>query len=66
MTSQFGDMASTLNIFDVAVFPVSSLVIGPSFMSISSRVLELQWAIYLEFARDREISSRQRKILNVH
>ena len=57
MTSQFGDMASSSNIFDVAVFLLSSLVTGPSFMSILLMVLELQWTLYLEIARDREISS---------
>ena len=41
MTSQFSDMTSTSNFFDVVLFLLSSLVTGPSFMSISSLVLEL-------------------------
>ena len=40
MTSQFSDMTSTSNFFDV-LFHLSSLVTGRSFMSISSLVLEL-------------------------
>ena len=31
MTSQFADINSLLNFFDVDVFPLSSLVTGPSF-----------------------------------
>ena len=49
MTSQFSDMTSTSNFFDVVLFLLSSLVTGPSFMSISSLVLEL-WQFY--FIRD--------------
>ena len=41
MTSQFPDMTSSSNFFDVAVFLLSSLVTGPSFMSITGLVLEL-------------------------
>ena len=41
MTSQFSDMTSTSNFFDVVLFFLSSLVTSPSFMSISSVVLEL-------------------------
>ena len=41
MTSQFSNMVSTSNFFDVVLFLLSSLITGPSFMSISSRVLEL-------------------------
>ena len=41
MTSQFFDMTSTSNFFDVVLFLLPSLVTGPSFMSISSLVLEL-------------------------
>ena len=33
MTSQFADMTSTSNFFDVALFLLPSLVTGPSFMS---------------------------------
>ena len=41
MTSQFSDMMSTSNFFDVVYFILSSLVSGPSFMPISSLVLKL-------------------------
>ena len=41
MTSQFYDMASSSKFFDIVSFPLSSLVTGPRFMSISSLVLEL-------------------------
>ena len=41
MTSQLSDTTSTSNFFDVVLFPLSSLVTGPSFMSISSLFLEL-------------------------
>ena len=49
MTSQFSDMMSMSNIFDVVLFFLSSLVTGPSFMSILSLVLEL-WQF--SFIRD--------------
>ena len=49
MTSQFSDMTSTSNFFDVALFLLPSLVTDPSFMSISSLVLEL-WQF--SFIRD--------------
>ena len=49
MTSQFPDMTSTSNFFDIVLFLLSSLVTGPSFMSISSLVLEL-WQF--SFIRD--------------
>ena len=49
MTSQFSDMTSTSNFFDVVLFLLSSLVTGPRFMSISSLVLEL-WQF--SFVRD--------------
>ena len=49
MTSQFSDMTSSLNFFEVVLFLLSSLVTGPSFMSISSLVLEL-WQF--SFIRD--------------
>ena len=41
MTSQLADMASSSNFSDVFLFLLSSLGSGPSFMSISSLVLEL-------------------------
>ena len=49
MTSQFSDMTSLSNFFDVVLFLLSSLVTGPSFMSISLLVLEL-WQFF--FIRD--------------
>ena len=49
MTLQFSDMTSTSIFFDTALFLLSNLVTGPSFMSISSLVLEL-WQI--SFIRD--------------
>ena len=39
MTSQFASMTSLSNFFDVCMFLLSSLVTGPSFMSISCLVL---------------------------
>ena len=41
MTSQFADMTSLANFFDVTFFLLLSLVTGPSFMSISSLIQEL-------------------------
>ena len=41
MTSQFADTTSSPNFFDIVLFLLLSLVTGPSFMSISSLVLEL-------------------------
>ena len=41
MTSQFSNMTSMSNFFDVVLFLLSSLVTGPSFMSRSSLVMEL-------------------------
>ena len=41
MTSQFSEMTSSSNFFEVVLFLLSILVTGPSFMSISSLVLEL-------------------------
>ena len=40
MMSQFADMTSSSNFFDFVLFLLLSLVTGPSFMSISSPVLE--------------------------
>ena len=48
MSSQFADMTSSSSFFDVLFF-LSSLATGPSFMSISSLVLEL-WQFF--FIRD--------------
>ena len=49
MTSQFSDMAPSTNLFDVILFLLPSLVTGPSFISVSSLVLEL-WQF--SFIRD--------------
>ena len=49
MMSQCFDMTSLSNFFDVVLFLLSSLVTSPSFMSISSLVLEL-WQF--SFIRD--------------
>ena len=49
MTLQFSDMTSSWNFFDVIFCLFSGLVTGPSFMSISSLVLEL-WQF--SFIRD--------------
>ena len=49
MTSQFLDMTLTSIFFDVVLFFFSSLGTGPSFMSISSLVLEL---LQFSFIRD--------------
>ena len=55
MTSQFVDMTSWLNFFDVVLFRLSNLVTGPSFMAISSLVLELWQFFYKELTRNPEI-----------
>ena len=49
MASQFSDMTSSSSFFDVPLFLLSSLVTGPSLMSISSLVLGL-WQF--RFIRD--------------
>ena len=49
MTSQFSDIISSSNIFDVVLFLLSNLVTGPSFIPILSLVLEL-WQF--SFIRD--------------
>ena len=41
MKSQFSDLTSSPNFLDVVLFLLSNLFIGPSFMSISSLLLEL-------------------------
>ena len=50
MTSQFAGMTSSSNFLRFFLFLLSSLVTGPSFMSISSLILEL-WQF--SFVRDR-------------
>ena len=47
MTSQFADIASSSKFFDVVLFLLSSLVTGPSFMSISSLVQELWQFLFI-------------------
>ena len=55
MTSQFSDMTSTSNFFDVVLFLLSSLVTGPSFMSISLLVLELwQFSFIMDWPEIRK------------
>ena len=49
MASQFADMTLSSKIFDVGLIILSSLVTGPSFISISSLVLELR---QFSFIRD--------------
>ena len=49
MTSQLPDMTSSSIFFDVALFHLSSLVTGPSIMSISLVVMELR---QFSFIRD--------------
>ena len=57
MMSQFGDMTSSPNFFDVAVFLLSSWVTGPNFMSISLLVLELWQFFFISDSRNLEIGS---------
>ena len=54
MTSQFAHMTSSSNFFDVDFFDSSSLVTGPSFMSILPLVLEL---CYKGLTRSLEIGN---------
>ena len=56
MTSQFSDMTSMSIFFDVALFLLSNLVTGPSFMSISSPVLELwQFSFIRDWPESRKL-----------
>ena len=57
MTSKFADMTSSSNCFDIFMFFLSSLVTGPSFMSISSLVLELWLIFYKGLDRNPEIGN---------
>ena len=57
MTSKFADMTSSSNCFDIFMFLLSSLVTGPSFMSISSLVLELWLIFYKGLDRNPEIGN---------
>ena len=54
MTLQFFDMVSLSNFADVVIFLLSSLVTGPSFMSISSLVLELWQFPFRKLTRNPE------------
>ena len=47
MTSQLSDMMPSLNFFDVVLLVFLNLVTGPSFMSMSSLVLELWPFLFL-------------------
>ena len=55
MLSQFADMTLLSNFFDVVFFLFSSLVTGPSFMSISSLARE-----FLQFFFKRDWSEIQK------
>ena len=58
MKSQFADITSSSNFFDVVLFLLSSLVTGPSFMSISSLVLELwQFSFIRDLTRNPEFGN---------
>ena len=57
MTSQFPDMMSSSEFFDVVLFLLSNLVTGSSFMSISSLVLELWQFFYEGLARNPKIGN---------
>ena len=52
MATQFTDMKSSLIFFDVAMFLLSSLVIGSSIMLISSLVLELWQFLFINDWRE--------------
>ena len=55
MTSQFSDMTSSSIFFDVVLFLLSSLVTGPSFMSILSLVWNYDNFFYKGLTRNSEI-----------
>ena len=55
ITSQFSGMTLSSIFFNVLVFSLSSIVTGPSFMSISSLVLEL-----LKFSFTRDLTEIQK------
>ena len=56
MTSQFADIMSPLNFFDVFLFFLSSLVTGPSFLAIPSLVLEVMTIFFYNgLTRNSEI-----------
>ena len=57
MTTQFSKMKSSSVFFDVGVFLLSSLINGPSFMSISSLVLEIWQFFYKRLNRNPELET---------
>ena len=57
MKSQFADMTSLPKFFDLVLFFLSSLVTGPSFMSILSLVLELRQFFFKGLTRNPEIGN---------
>ena len=59
MTSQSSNMLSSSNFFDAVLFLLLSLVTGPSFLSISSLVLELTICFYKGLTRNPEIASSE-------
>ena len=65
MTSQFADMTSLSIFFDVAVFFSSSLVTGPSLMSMSLMVLELwQFSLLRDWPEIQKLDIPPPKLLN--
>ena len=55
MTLQFPDMTSSSSFFHVVLFFISSLITGPSFMTISSLVLELlQFSFIMDWPEIRK------------
>ena len=60
--SQFAEMTS-LTIFYDAVFLLSSIVVGPSFMSISFLVLELRQCAFIRLTRNLEIVNTAIQVL---
>ena len=57
MTSQFSDMTSPTNFIDVVLFILTSLVTDPSFMSLSSLVLQLTISFYKGLTRNPKIGN---------
>ena len=64
MTSQFANMTATTIFFDAALFILSSLVTGPSFMSISWLVVELMRIFFYKgLTRNLEIKNPIKYVL---
>ena len=60
ITSQFANMTSSSNVFDVALFRLRSLATGPSFMTISLLVLELwQFCFIRDWPEIRKLETPQ-------